>query len=93
MAKHSNWVGAGAFVLALLLSTASIAQDYSMPETPSPVAAVQEMLNNPWAFRERAPGVSWKSWKKKAAWNRSHRTIHVIAATSSNNRPPMKTFP
>lgn len=46
MARHSNWVGAGALGLALLLSTASIAQDYGMPETPSPVAAVQEMLNN-----------------------------------------------
>ena len=46
MAKHSNWVGAGALVLALLLSTASVAQDYGMPETASPVAGVQEMLNN-----------------------------------------------
>lgn len=46
MVKHSNWVGAGALGLALLLSTASIAQDYGMPATQSPVATVQEMLNN-----------------------------------------------
>lgn len=46
MAKHSNWVGAGALGLALWLSTASMAQDNGMPEAPSPVAAVQELLNN-----------------------------------------------
>jgi peptidoglycan hydrolase-like protein with peptidoglycan-binding domain len=45
MAKDSNWVGAGALGLALLLSTASIAQDYGMPAEPSPVSAVQEQLN------------------------------------------------
>jgi peptidoglycan hydrolase-like protein with peptidoglycan-binding domain len=45
MAKHNIWAGAGALGLALLLSTASIAQDYGMPATPSPVTAVQEKLN------------------------------------------------
>jgi len=46
MAKHNIWAGAGALGLALLLSAASIAQDYGMPAAQSPVAAVQEMLNN-----------------------------------------------
>ena len=45
MAKHNIWAGAGALGLALLLSTASIAQDYGMPATPSPLTAVQEKLN------------------------------------------------
>ena len=45
MTKHRNWAGASALGLALLLSTASIAQDYGMPASPSPVTAVQEKLN------------------------------------------------
>ena len=47
MAKHNIWAGAGALGLALLLSTASIAQDYGMPATPIPRhSRVQAMLNN-----------------------------------------------